>query len=300
MKRIIALMVFVAAVAVGCKEEGEKAITPSMISNLVATPSEGAITLKWDNPTSGDYLYSRIEYTDPVTGKLKKTNVSHYTNTWTLSGLFRKNGDYTFRVYPVSSTHTIGKDYLEETSRAGAVPPTYMEKEETTKIQLTVEQLAVGPTSAVTDPSEGSLEGLIDGSLSTFWHENWHSKQPFPQFWSIKLGKEVEGVKLKLTTRQHNSNHAIGEAEIYVSNDEDTVTDAEASWTLMLPKDKIGTFPTGNAAVYTTPTASEVTKEGPTRFRRVKLNVLSSSASYWCYSELEVQEVKYEVIDPEL
>lgn len=299
-----------AAVIAGCKETTETPIAPSMVSNFTATPGtddpkfktgteKGSIALSWQNPTEGDFFYAQIQYIDPVSGGLKKINVSHYADSYTLRGLYHKNGDYTFRIYPVSSTNTIGEQYLEVTSRSEIVPPVYTENPDSIKkIPLVADQLA----SNATDPSEGSLAGLLDGDLSTFWHANWHSPVPFPQYWTIKLGREVEGVKLKMTTRQHATNHAIKNAEIYGSNDPDDVSDDDATWTLLLPQDEIGTFPTGNAAVYTTPAASMYVALVPDpdyRFRRVKLNVLSVANAYWVYSELEVQSVEFMIFDPE-
>ncbi len=292
MKRIIALMVFAAALA-GCKE-GTTEVAPSMISNLTATPGEGTITLSWDNPAAGDYYYSQIQFVDPVDGKLKKRNVSNHVSTYTIDGLYRKNGDYTFKVYPVSSTHTLGSQSLEVTSRALAVPSTWA-VESTTKIALVSDQLA----SNATDPSEGSLGGLLDGDLSTFWHANWHSPVPFPQYWTIKLGKEVEGVKLNLRTRQHATNHAINEAELLATNQPDDVPDDEITDWVTLTTFPDVTFPNGNAALWESPAYSTFV-ENNYKFRRLKLNVKSVQNSYWVYSELEVFDVKYVEYDPEL
>ncbi len=63
-------MLVAAVVFTGCKKDEVASITPSMITNLTATAGSnddvtaadgrGTITLQWQNPTEGDYLYSII------------------------------------------------------------------------------------------------------------------------------------------------------------------------------------------------------------------------------------------------
>lgn len=304
MKKTLGLILFAAAFW-GCGTNGVEPVTPPDISNLTATPGtgepgtadqRGTITLNWTKPASGDYLYAQIQYVDPVDGELKKVNVSNFAEgTYTLKGLFKKNGEYAFKVYPVSSTGTLGTP-LEVKATSKKVPAAITEI--ITKIPLTADKLA----SDVTDPSEGSLANLLDGDKSTFWHSDWHSPKPFPQYWTIKLGREVDRVKLRMTSRNSSTNGAIKESVLLATNVSDDVADADVTdWTTLAAFPE-STFRGGNAVTDDTPIApaGEPSAEPlDYKFRRLKLQVNSIQNQFWFYSELEVFSVAYEIFDPD-
>lgn len=297
-------MAIVAAI-VGCKEDKVAPVIPSPISNLTATPgtgepgtadARGTITLSWDTPTEGDYFYSQIQYVDPVDGELKKVNISHFAeSSYTLSGLYKVNGSYTFKVYPVSSTNTFGAP-LEVMATSKKVPATITEN--LTRIPLVADGLA----SDVTDPSEGSLANLLDGDKTTFWHSDWHAPKPFPQYWTIKLGRETDRVKLRMTSRNSSANGAIKESVLMGTNVSDDVPDSAVTDWVTLATFPNGTFRGGNALTDDTPvapTGPPSTEPLDYKFRRLKLQVNSVQNSYWFYSELEVYSVRYEIFDPD-
>lgn len=285
MKKILVLIIAAAAMALyGCKEELEP-VVPAEITNLQAEPMVGAIRLSWSNPEEGDFFYAQIQYVDPVTEELKKLNVSHFANEYQLDGLFSKNGAYTFRVYSVSSTGTFSTNYAEASATAMRVPPV-MTPTTPVAVPLTVDMLS----SNATDPSEGSLAGLIDSNTDTYWHSNWHQPVAFPQYIQIELGEEVQGVKIGITNR-NRTGYTINEAEILGSND-----DGE-NWTLLgsIPAE---TIPDIATAMYETPSLSLFPTTGNT-FSTIRFSVKSVVKDFWCLSELELWKISYEVFDPE-
>lgn len=294
-----------AAAVCGCKDDKVTPIAPAPISNLVVSAGEGApgaadargtITLTWDNPTSGDLMYVQIQYVDPLSGELKRVNVSHFTDgTYTLKGLYKKNGQYSFKVYPVSSTNTFGTP-LEGSATSKKVPADI--NTVLTKIPLVASQLDLYPT----EPSEGSVEALLDGVVSTFWHSTWSEGTPaYPYRWSIKLGREVDRVLMRTTTRQNTGNGAIKTATLYGTAAEDSVSDDAADWTELaqLPE---GTFAQGSAKISDTPVMpiGEPSVEPlDYKFRRLRLMINSSYGTHIMYSELELFSVAYEIYFPD-
>ena len=291
----------------GRNEEKIPPVAPAPISNLVVTPGEGepgtddargTIKLTWDYPASGDLMYVQIQYVDPLSGDLKKVNVSHFAEgSYTLKGLFKVNGEYSFKVYPVSSTNTFGTP-LEGAATSKKVPADI--NTILTKIPLVADQLDLFPT----EPSEGSVAALVDGVVdnASFWHSTWSGTvPPYPYRWSIKLGKEVDRVLMRTTTRQNTGNGAIKTADMYGTAAEDNVSDDAADWTLLasLPE---GTFAQGSAKVSDTPVMpiGEPTVEPlDFKFRRLKLMINSSYGSHIMYSELELYSVAYEIYFPD-
>ncbi len=276
-----------AMIAVSCDDETES-IAPATISNLRAEPQEGAIRLTWDNPAEGDYLYAQIQYEDPLTGKLQKINVSHYTDEYLLTGLFRKNGEYTFRVYSVSSTETLSATCEEVSATALKVPAT-VTPTTPVSVALTAEMLS----SNASDPTEGVLANMIDGDPGTFWSSNWHVKPPFPHYIQIDLPEEIQGVRIKITNRAA-AKYNPDQSYIECSND-------GIEWT-RLGSIAAGTIPESASGIYETHTMSSYPETGLT-FSKVRFCVESTGLpgwDIWCLAELEVSKVSYEIFDPEL
>lgn len=273
-------------VAAGCDDKDES-IVPAMISNLQAEPEEGAILLTWDNPAEGDYLYAQIQYVDPLTGKLQKVNVSHYADEYLLTGLFRKNGEYKFKVYAVGSTGTFSTTWEEASATALKVPPT-VTPSAPVPVKLTEEMLS----SNASDPDEGKLSNLIDGNPATYWHNNYHTTVPFPQYIQVDLPEEVQGVRIRITNRNAAA-YTPDEVDILGSND-------GAEWTT-LGSITTGTIPDAAFGVYETPVMSVFPETGKT-FSKIRFSVKKTFTVYniWSLSEFEISTVTYEIFDPEV
>lgn len=287
MKKISGLILFsmAALFLAGC-DDTNASIEPAMIANLKAEPQEGAILLRWDNPSTGDYLYTQLQYVDPLTGKLQKINVSHFTDQYTLTGLFRKNGEYRFKAYAVSSTGTFSTTWEEASATALKVPPT-VTPTAPVPVALTAEMLS----SNASDPTEGQLAHLVDGNPATFWHSNWHQTIPFPNHIQIDLQEEVQGVRIRITNRDRVG-YTPGEVDILGSND-------GVEWTT-LGSLATGTIPDVVSGVYETPLLSVYPETGRT-FSKIRFNVKNvvGGNPFWCLSELELSKVSYQIIDPE-
>lgn len=291
MKRIsgLILLSIAALFAVGCDDDGGS-VAPATISNLQAEPQEGAILLTWDNPAEGDFLYAQVQYVDPLTSELRKVNVSHFTDEFLLSGLFQKNGAYSFKVYSVSSTGTFSTTWEEASATALRVPATVTP---TTPVPVA---LTVGMLSSnASDPDEGILSNLLDGNTGTHWGNNWHLPQPYPQWIQIDLPEAVQGVRIKTTNRGDTYGYTPSEVDIQGSND-------GVEWTT-LGSIAAGSIPDVAAAVYETPVMSVYPETGAT-FTKIRYTVNSvvqqETWPYWCLAEFELSKVSYEIIDPEL
>ncbi len=292
-------MLVAAVVFTGCKKDEVASITPSMITNLTATAGSnddvtaadgrGTITLQWQNPTEGDYLYSIIEWVG-TDGTVKRANASHFSSSYTIGGLYKSDGPYTFNVYTVSSSNTVSKQFVSVTATSKKVPASLTNRKVLRTLPLTASSLR----SDVTDPSEGSIN-LFDGNATTFWHSNWHTPQPFPQHWWIDLGETIldERVELEFQNRNTGAGGGILDSEVWVSNDPASEPDADANWTLL--SDHPGDFPLGSGMIYTTPS---LYKEGM-EDSRMMLKVNSVRQSYWMYAEFRVLIVQYDVFDPD-
>ncbi|OUN76134.1 hypothetical protein B5G09_11410 [Alistipes sp. An54] len=290
MKKIseLLLLSIAALLATSCNDDSG-AVTPAMISNLQAEPQEGAILLTWDNPTEGDYLYAQVQYVDPLTNELKKVNVSHFADEYLLSGLYQKNGAYTFKVYSVSSTGTVSSTWEEVSATALRVPPT-VTAGPPEPIQLSVDMLS----SDFTEPQEGSLANLIDGNPATYWACLWSStSDSYPQWIQIDLKEPVQGVKIK-TTNRATTGYTPSVVDIQGSND-------GVDWTT-LGSIAAGTIPDVSNGVYETPVMSLYPETGAT-FTKIRYTVnkvvLQDTWPLWCMAEIELSKVSFEVIDPE-
>ena len=291
MKKISGFLLSIAVLfAAGCDDDS-RSVAPAMISNLQAEAQEGAILLTWDNPTEGDFLFAQVQYVDPLTNELKKVNVSHFADEFLLSGLYQKNGAYTFKVYSVSSTGTFSSTWEEVSATALRVPPT-VTATTPVPVTLTVEMLS----SNASDPTEGILANLVDGSIDTYWGNDWHTPKPYPQWIQIDLPEAVQGVKIKTTNRNNAtpSGYTPSEVDIQGSNDGE-------DWTT-LGSIAAGTIPDVQAGVYETPVMSVYPETGAT-FTKIRYTVNSvvqqDTWPYWCLSEIELSKVSFEVIDPE-
>lgn len=281
------LLSIAALFAAGCDDDGGS-VAPATISNLQAEPQEGAILLSWDNPAEGDFLYAQVQYVDPLTSELRKVNVSHFTDEFLLSGLYRKNGAYTFKVYSVSSTGTFSTAWEEVSATALKVPPT-VTSTAPVPVQLTTDMLS----SNASDPQEGVLANMIDGNPESFWSSNWHAKPPFPHYIQVDLPEAIQGARIKITNRAADKYNP-DQSYIECSNDGN-------EWT-RLSTIASGTIPLKASGVYETPTLSLYPETGLT-FSKIRFCVESTGLpgwDIWCLAEFELSKVSYEIIDPEL
>lgn len=283
-------MSLAAMIAAGCDDDNES-VAPAMISNLRAEPQEGAIRLTWDNPDEGDYLYAQVQYVDPLTNQLQKVNVSHHTDEYLLTGLYRKNGEYNFRVYAVSSTGTFSTTYEEASATALKVPPT-ITSTAPVPLELTVDMLS---SNASETSYEGNLASLLDGNLTTYWSCKWSGgKLPFPHYIEVDLPEAIQGVRIKITNRHDGAGWNPDQSYVECSTD-------GTEWT-RLGSIASGTIPKEASAVWETPTMSSYPENGLT-FSKIRFWVESTGLpgwDIWCLAELELSKVSYEIIDPEL
>lgn len=265
------------------------AILPANVSGLTATPvSGGVITLDWVNPDDDRIERIEISYTDPrdeneTKGETVTETIAYPVpgdilnpgNTIDITGLLNRYGEMTFTVV------TVGVTGLKSEGVSVTATPLRVEKQ-FVKIPLTVDMLS----SNASDPSEGNLATLLDENLGTFWHSNWHSTVPFPNYIQVSLPQGVTEMKFK-TTNRNRAAYGVKTAEILLGDDEDDFT-------------KVGDITDGTvsdaaSAVYESP-SYKLADNGT--FGLFRYNVLSAyggtgnvDAEFWCLAEFEVYKV---------
>lgn len=73
------------------------------------------------------------------------------------------------------------------------------------------------------EPSEGSLEALFDGEISTYYHSNWHGTgyhdATYGSYLEITLPNEMSLFRFDLTARHNNANGRPGKVCLFGTND---------------------------------------------------------------------------------
>ena len=256
----------------------ETGVIPSSVGELSAEQLEGAICLRWKVPADSNYLYARIQYTNPRNSELVTKNVSVYSDSLLIDGLLAKDGEYHFMLQTVNGDGTVGTEKLQITSRAlpvQAVTTKYSEK-----IDLEVENLS----DNCADQNEGILANLIDGKLDNFFHSDWHKVVPFPQWIEIRLPEAVDCFEYKTWNARSKQNPE--EVKIYGSNDGN-------NWTELYHTTAV--LPDGASAKY----ESEVIRCSES-YSRIRYSVLKSYGNEWFnLAEFEFSKVWYDIYDPE-
>ena len=288
MKRIniAILMMFSLLLMYGCRKSVDEVVSGN-ISNVSAQPDVGAILLKWDKPIDENFLYAQIEYEYDYKGVKTKgvKQISHYANEFRLENLFAKYGDVKFKLWSVSTTGTSGANVETVSARALPVPMVKVEHVETTKIPLTSADLSTSGIAV----GDGSLNALIGDDPAGFFHTPWQTPTEFPHWVQFDLPKAVEGIKLVQYNRNRANNNP-SSVNILGSND-------GVNWVLMgnIPTEAI---PSGASARYASPVFAV---EGQT-FTKIRYQALGghNGNAFYAMSRIELYEVWYEVIDPEL
>lgn len=278
----ITLSVLMLLTLASCSKKREVAL-PSDAKNLKAEARVGSIMLRWENPQDGNFLYVTISYKSPKTGKLIKTNVSHFADSLLIENLLAKDGEYAFALNTVADGGMINSSELQVSCTALRKPPVVTEYSE--KIELEVGDLSANAS----DPEEGKLANLIDGNLKTFYHTNWHEDIPFPQWIQFNLKEPVEGVKYISWNRNGGSGGNAGEVSITGSND-------GKEWVELgrvLP-DKL---PSASGAKFESPIFS---KEGKT-FTKIRYNAVRGRGgnTWFNMAEIELYKAWFVIEDPE-
>lgn len=115
MKRYLFILFAAASVLYACKDNTVDT-TSGPLSNLTAEPNIGAVVLKWDNPSLGNYYYSVVEYVNAA-GDTVKLKVSRYAedsdlgsgHTRYVIGGFEDTNTYEFKVTPYTTNGFAGE-----------------------------------------------------------------------------------------------------------------------------------------------------------------------------------------------
>lgn len=281
MKKIYILGICMAFMFImnACNEDAEGVI-PSDISGLIAEPCEGGVVLKWDVPSDSSFLYVKVEYQHPVTGKKMQRNASVYQDTLLVDGLLAKDGEYMFNVASVSLSETASR---VQTIAATALPVQPRITRVADKVPLTRESMYCNNP----DPEQGKDIGLlVDGSTSNFFHTNWHNTGTEPHYIEMTLNNPIETFEIRSWYRGGQYGQCPIEITVLGSND-------GSNWETIAELEDDGS----GGSSYTTPLLG---KEGTTySYLRYRADRTSDDNIYFALAEMEVSTVRYELYDPE-
>ena len=138
-------------------------------------------------------------------------------------------------------------------------------------------------SSSVTEPSEGSIEALIDGDASTFWHSIWSNGNATQgtHFLQVDLGAPYETGLAMQFMRRNVANDQTTDFSLYGYDSEPDV-DATAKEDGQL----LGHFYFNDGTKGTLFTSNAVTFEGAYQYIRVYSEVTDVNRGYWHAAEI--------------
>ena len=82
-------------------------------------------------------------------------------------------------------------------------------------------------SSPYTDTGEGSLEAMLDGDVTTFWHSNWHggAVAPGTHYFQVEMPEGEYNLISFVYKRRPNSSNQTTEWSVYGTDDPDAVKD---------------------------------------------------------------------------
>lgn len=140
-------------------------------------------------------------------------------------------------------------------------------------------------SSIYTDSIEGSIEAMVDGNGSTFWHSDWHggSVKPGTHYFDVDLLHEEIG-DIKVTVQRRNTkNDHITELGVYARND--TTSSWQFIKRLKLPYEKQGEFRDAG-----------FTLEHKCRYLRFVINATTTGNGFSHLSQFQLKKVDADMI----
>ncbi|MDR1004540.1 MAG: DUF1735 domain-containing protein [Prevotellaceae bacterium] len=117
-----------------------------------------------------------------------RTKLTNYGN-YVLPLRLEKTDNAYFPISPTMNTNLAGISYVPD-------------KKTLNKVALKENMISIYP-----DPTnEGSIAGMLDGNLETYYHSNWGVGLPLPHWLTFALDHEVSALYLEYTTRHNNNN----------------------------------------------------------------------------------------------
>lgn len=143
------------------------------------------------------------------------------------------------------------------------------------RISLTADMLS----SNALEPSEGSLDNLLDGDVSTYFHSAWSVTVEEEHYVQVALNEPIRNFVFNYTTRNSNGKAAPAEFYVSISSDGNNFVELER-----FTAAKNG-LPTNGAATWESPTVRSDTDIKYIRFTNVE-NV--SGSKYFVWSEFSL------------
>ncbi len=291
MKKVIFYIVFGLAIGVlgACSENEVPVNYDYQVSNLIAEPTEGAITLHWDKPAETDLFMVKVEFYNIRKKKNYVMNKSAFANSLKVDGLLARDGDYTFKLTAVSADGQESSTYSEVKCTCLPVKPIIT----VTNKEVDVTMLDNFSTNAQ-EPSEGPLKNLFDGNNDTFFHTPWSTEPvPYPQWVQIEVEEPVNGAKFYTINRYGGSRP--GYVEILGSRDGE-------NWDKLYEFSGTDDIPDADKGRYDSPLIyNENTPDTTYKYFRYNVTEGNNGSSYWnmCEMAWTFYKVTREIYDPE-
>lgn len=272
---------------------------PGIISDITADNSvPGQITLKWKNEmTEGqETLYTKVSYFDPYQNKEIIKLVSTAAKELIIKGVYVAGGDYVFTLTPVNATQTEGKP---ETISVRTTPIMPVVTSEVTPLKLTVDNVSTNAQES----SEGPIEDSIDGNLNTFFHSDWHGVFPTPHTFTVYHPGMGKIARLYLLPRQGGHTQDVPkDSQVEFSADGKNWSKPALYHFPKPADDKSKTYLTIDGNVEETETYKKedlILPEGTKYIRFNNLTTHGGSKSWFNFSEIGVESIRYIVFDAE-
>lgn len=265
----------------GCEKKEE--MIPSDITNLQTQSSPGQISLYWELPSDETIRYTKVSYYDKLQGKEVTRQASIYSDSLLIPNTRKKYGTYSFTVQPFSYTDTGGKvQTIEATSEAA--PITVEEKSE--QIKLSANDLSTNAQ----EPSEGSIENLLDNNTATYFHTAWSISVEAPHWMQINLKQTVDDHFKFYYAPRNNASNKPTDFDLMGSKD-------GINWFLIknFTQENDG-LPITASDDYTSPV---IKVSQPFSYIRLIVNKTNNNTVYWTMSEFKFYNVIRTIIDPE-
>lgn len=265
------------------------AVRPPELTEVSTAARPGVVVLRWKWPAEQTKVgHAEVEYFDHARGDTARVSVLPPQDSVEVSNALARYGDYRFSISVVSSTGIAGTAKTA-TQKAEPVKP-WAVREHPVEIHgnLWTDSQQAG---------EGPIGNLTDGDVSTYFHMKWSNPTAFPHYIVVDLGAEMDSVRFRYTTRDHQNCDHPREMDVLLSQEFDRSLSKEGqartAKSLSVEKDSL---PQSSATGWRSPVIADGQK-----FRYLWLKIKSSvSGENWiALSELSVSEVRYRLYDPE-
>ncbi len=178
-----------------------------------------------ETPNPGHWAFNLVNNEDKI---LDNNGSGNTLSPWGTGDVKSLNGNNDHKIYVVRELSESEILTAKTTAILAEIEPK-IELAKTKEFKLGDAQITnVGQfSSPYTEPSEGSIDALIDGDASSFWHSNWSDGNApnGTHYLQVELAQSLEAAAFTFTRRNAGSDHII-QWGVYGTNDSEAAKDA--------------------------------------------------------------------------